>query len=150
MKQREGVFAAVSEVLGETAFNGKVSLNDTQKEQVYAHIMAGFRSGTITHRNPPADDKELKKYTVGLVNNWMRKDKALNGGVKYEVKNPGSRTGSGDESLKNAKLLLSVTEEAEARQQIQAYITRRIGELKPKKTIDLSALPPELQKFVPA
>lgn len=45
------------------------------------------------------------KYVVGMVTNWFNKSKELNGGVKYETKNPGSRIGSGDEQLKELGLL---------------------------------------------
>lgn len=146
MNQREGVFMAVETVVGEVT--GKVELNDAQKDQVYAILAQAFKNGDIDYKGGCPDDVKLKKYIPGLVNNWLRKDPALNGNTKYVAKNPGSRAGSGDESLKNMKVLLSMTTDPEHRAAITAEIEARQAELKPKLIVNIEALPPALRKFV--
>lgn len=147
MNQCDGVYSAVCAVLGTTEFGGKVELNKAQKEQVYALLHHGFTAGEIEHRNLP-DSAALSKYIPGLVNNWCRKDKRLNGGVKYVTQRPGIRAGSGDESLKAMKQLLAQTEDEDIRATIEAAIAQRHAELKPKVAVNVEALPPSLRKFV--
>lgn len=148
MNQRDGVYSAVVKVVGEV--DGAIALTKDQKEQVYALISAGFKSGSIEFKGGCPDDAKLAKYIPGLVNNWVRKDTRLNGDVKYTAKRPGSRAGSGDESLKAMKALLAMTPDEDAKRTIQAAITQRQAELKPKATINTDALPPALRKFVTA
>lgn len=143
--QGEAVFQAVCEVAGE--FDGKVELNKAQLETVYSKVLAMFTSGQTSHSKNPSE-AELIKYIPGLVNNWMRKDTRLNGGSKYEAKRPGSRSGSGDESVKAMRQLLSVTSDPEAKGQIQDALDERIASLKPKTEINAAALPEALRHLV--
>lgn len=145
MTQGEAVFQAVSAVVD---VNGAVELSEAQKREVHAIVLDYFLTGQTSHSRNPGKD-ELKKYIPGLVNNWIRKDPRLNGGRKYETKNPGSRTGSGDEPLKAMKALLASTDDPEAKAEILRAIENRKAELTPKKVINVAALPPELVKFVP-
>lgn len=148
MKQGEAVFQAVSKVFDTNEVVPPTSKwSDTQKKEVNTLVFNFFKSGATAHSGNPTD-QQLLKYIPGLVNNWVRKDKRLNGGVKYETKNPGSRSGSGDESVKAMKQLLSATTDPEARQQIQAAIDARLEELKPKVEIKVDALPESLRHLV--
>ena len=142
MNQRDGVFTAVSEVVGE--LNGAISLSKDQKKLVYAIVFAAFKSGQIEHKSLPTD-AELTKYIPGLVNNWTRKDSRLNGGGKYVSQHPGTRVGSGDEALKAMRSLLKATTDKDAVAQIQSAINQRVAELKPKRVINLTALPEALR-----
>lgn len=120
-------------------------------DTICAELMAGFRAGEIDLKGGPnkyPTEKELKTYVLGLMSNWYRKGKELNGGVVYEAKNPGSRAGSGDPQLKNLKTLLAQTEVEADREEIQMYIDQRIAEVTTSKAkskvIDFSVLPAEL------
>lgn len=147
MTQGEAVFTAVSEVVGE--IDGKVELNKAQLETVHSKVLAMFQSGMTVHSKNP-DEAALIKYIPGLVNNWLRKDKRLNGGETYVTKKPGSRSGSGDESIKAMRTLLSVTSDPEAKAQIQTALSERLAELKQKDApqIKVEALPPTLRHLV--
>ena len=144
MTQGEAVYQAVCTVLENNSINEKIELNPTEKKAVYAHVHSYFESSQVAY----SGTAPLSKYVPGLVNNWLRKDTRLNGGGKYSAKNPGIRAGSGDAALKAMKALLSAQTDASARAQIQAAIDQRIAELKPKKVVDLAALPPELRHLV--
>ena len=98
-------------------------------------------------RQKYAADAELKKYVVGLVNNWIRKAPEFNSGNTYQAKNPGSRTGSSDPKLKALKTLLSTVSE-DQKSAVQAAIDARLEELKPKITIDTDLLPEHLRHLV--
>ena len=143
--QKEAVYQAVVNVTG---FNGDgvCEITPEQRKQVNAILFEGFKSGSIQIEELP-DDAALKGYVSGLQSNWLRKDTRLNGGMKYQAKNPGSRAGSSDPSLKAMRALLSsVTTESE-KQEIQSYIDARVSELsitKTAKTVDFSALPADL------
>jgi hypothetical protein len=140
--QRDAVYNAVVAVIGEV--NGKVDLSKTQKAEVHSRLFSEFKAGNVEHSNLP-DDEKLTKYIPGLVNNWVRKDPRLNGGTKYTAKNPGIRAGSGDESIKVMKQLLAMTPDASAKAEIQAAIDARVRELKPKKVLNIEALPVSLR-----
>lgn len=152
MKQGEAVFQAVSAVFGE--INGALpetgKWTSEQKNAVYAAMLTSFKAGQWTKTSGGTDDAAVQKYIPGLVNNWVRKDKRLNGGIKYETKNPGSRTGTTDESVKAMKQLLAVTVDPAVKQQIQAAIDARLEELKPKAKINVEALPEALRHLAPA
>lgn len=146
MNQRDAVFNAVLSAVG-GSIDGAVTLTKEQKEQVHTELVAGFVAGTIEFRGTNTE-AGFRKYVPGLVNNWLRKDKRLNGGEKYIPKHPGSRAGSGDESLKAMKLLLSTVQDASARSDIEKEIEKRKLELKPKQEINVDALPESLRHLV--
>lgn len=149
-KQKDAVFAAVSQVRGSTEFNGPVELTREERSAVQASLVTGFQSGEITYQGDPTDSTKLASYVSGLVSNWLRKDKRLNGNVSYVAKNPGTRTGSGDESLKAMRTLLAATTDVDAKAEIQLEIDKRVSELKPKKTINVEALPESLRHLAVA
>lgn len=146
MTQGEAVFRAVCAVLGETP-SGRVELTDEQLSAVEQNVFMSFKNGETVH-SKGANDAGLKKYVPGLVNNWLRKDLRLNGGTKYQAKNPGSRSGTGDESVRAMKTLLSMTTDEDARAEIQSEIDKRLSEIKPKAVIDASKLPESLRYLV--
>lgn len=151
MTQGNAVYAAVVAVLG-GEIDGPVQLTDIQLKEVEEAVFFAFKSGQCTKNSGGQDDGSLKKYIPGLVNNWLRKDLRLNGGVKYQAKNPGSRSGTGDDTIRNMKVLLKHFEgNIEAQEQIQLEINKRIEELKPPKTtVDVSKLPESLKHLIPS
>ena len=144
MNQKEAVFQAVVNVTGHSG-DGAVNITPEQRKQVNHILFVGFRNGHI-QLDREFDDAALKAYVSGLQSNWLRKDKRLNGGIKYEAKNPGSRQGSGDSQLKALKALLSTVATEEEKEEIQGYIDARMTELAATKVveIDYSALPADL------
>ncbi len=158
MSQKEAVHSAVTVVLSE---NG-ISITEGEdvsslltrefRAQVTAILVEGFNSGSIVLDKTFSTEAALRTYCSGLTSNWLRKDKRLNGGTKYEAKNPGSRVGSSDASLKAMRLLLNTKTDAADKAEIQAFIDARVDEIKasrkPTKVIDLSAIPAELQHLV--
>jgi hypothetical protein len=143
MKQNDAVFASVCSVLGASSFETAVSLSKDESAKVVEMVTEGIIGGEVDFSDEAKtkyNTRELvRKYVVGMVNNHLRKDKRLNGGVKYEAKNPGSRAGAGDEQLKNLKLLLKMVPD-EAKPEIQAEIDKRIEELKPKVEINWTGI----------
>ena len=157
MNQRQATVSAILSFIGNFELNGPVNaldiITDKQREQVVETICEGFLEGRVDMSAEGkakyfGDPKELKKYVVGLVNNWLRKAPELNGGKAYEPKNPGSRTGSGDRVLKALKELMRTTDDAEAKAEIQAAIDERIKEISPKVEIDVEAIPAHLRKLI--
>lgn len=146
MTQGEAVFQAVQSVMGEQ--DGKYEPRDKQLEAIHNEVLMAFKSGATVHSKNP-DDAALKKYIPGLVNNWLRKDTRLNGGSKYVTKKPGSRSGSGDESVKAMRTLLSFTTDPLAKVAIQQEIDKRVAQLKPVTTINVEALPEALRHLIP-
>ncbi|CAM6003866.1 unnamed protein product [Sphagnum balticum] len=157
-KQKEAVFSAVSSVINEagvTVNEGEsfsTHLNRELRAQVTNILVEGFNSGTIVLDKSFSSDAELRTYCSGLTSNWLRKDPRLNGNVKYAAKNPGSRVGSSDAQLKAMRALLSTKTDIAEKAEIQSFIDARVSEIKssrkPAKSIDVSALPEELQHLV--
>ena len=146
LSQKEAAYQAIVNVTGFSG-EGKCEPSREQRAQINMILCEGFKSGHIA-LDRTFDDSELKAYVSGLVSNWLRKDNRLNGGVKYTPKNPGSRSGSGDAQLKALRALLSTTEDEQERTEIQGFIDKRVAELKPKVTVDFSALPEELRHLI--
>lgn len=148
MTQREAVFQAISNVMGEQ----DVAYNPTkeQRAQVNAILFQGFKEGKIAYDGDLPVDAVLKTYVSGLQSNWLRKDKRLNGGVQYVAKNPGSRTGSTDAGVKAMRVLLATKTDPTDRAEIQSFIDKRLAEIKPTKKVelDVNSLPEGLRHLV--
>ena len=140
--QKEAVYSALVSVCG-VADAG--SPTKAQKQAVHDILVEGFKAGTI-ELSRSYTDQELKNYVTGLLNNWLRKDTRLNGGVNYVPKNPGSRAGSGDAQLKALRALMSTLTDPADRAEVQRHIDARTAELNAAKQpeIDFSKLPAEL------
>lgn len=91
MNQKETVYGMVM------AFVKSKEIQPTQltremKQQITLGLMVGFETKAIEFINSEsnaaklADKNKLRDYCSGLLNNWLRKDARLNGGVKYEPK----------------------------------------------------------------
>ena len=156
MNQRDATCNALISVLADRGVNYEENgptpisevLTSDDKTKVRAMLFTAFRSGKIDFKSPEklSDDKYLKDYISGLVNNWIRKAPEFNCDTVYHAKNPGSRQGSGDEMIKEMKKLLSVTTDAEAKQVIAEAIARRQAEIKPTTvTVNVDVLPAELR-----
>jgi hypothetical protein len=151
--QKEAVYNAVTSVLSEN----NISVSEGQdvntlmtkeyRSQVSAILFEGFRSLTI-ELDRDFNNSDLKAYISGLQSNWLRKDKRLNGGGKYSAKNPGSRAGSGDPSLKAMRALLSTLTSESDKAEVQEAINTRLSEIQVSKiktvAIDYSILPSDL------
>lgn len=145
MTQKEAVFQAVKNVCGEQ--DGAYTPTKEQRAQINQILFEGFRSEKI-ELDREFSDSDLKGYVSGLQSNWLRKDKRLNGNVTYVAKNPGSRAGSGDPSLKAMRALLTTLSTEEEKAEVQSYIDAKVAEINASKkksvTIDFSALPSDL------
>jgi len=89
MKQSDSVVFAVIQVVG--APTGKVTLTKDQFKQVCDIVAESIWDGTTDMSESgrakyDTAEKVRKGYTPGLVNNHLRKHKALNGGIKYVSK----------------------------------------------------------------
>ena len=144
--QGEAVFQAVQQVMGDLD-GSKYDPNKEQLKQIHEVVVTMFLSGVTVH-SKTSDEAQIRKYVPGLVNNWLRKDKRLNGGGVYVPKNPGSRSGSGDESIKAMRTLLSITADAEAKAEIQKAIEARQAELKPKVEVNEALIPESLRHLL--
>ncbi len=144
MKQKDAVRQALINVCGEQ--DGAFTPSKEQRAQVNQILFEGFKAGTI-ELSREYTDTELKAYVSGLQSNWLRKDKSLNGGVAYVAKNPGSRAGSTDPQVKAMRALLATKTDPSERAEIQAFIDKRVSEIKPAKTVTINVadLPAELQ-----
>lgn len=162
MNQRTATVQACLAVLKERGqhyeLNGSVNigevLTEADKSKIRDIVFAGFKADKIEMSEESkakyGEDKALKGYVSGLVNNWIRKAPEFNNGEKYTAKNPGSRAGSSDEQIKEMRKLLSGTADATVKAVIQAEIDARQAELvfQAAPTIDVSKLPESLRHLV--
>jgi hypothetical protein len=140
-KQKEAVFSAVSSVLTEAGIsvtegeNFATHLSRELRAQVTNILVEGFNGGTIALDKSFENDADLRTYCSGLTSNWLRKDPRMNGGVKYVAKNPGSRVGSADPTIKSMRTLLATRTDLTAtdRAEIQAAIDSRVAEVRSSK-----------------
>ena len=146
MTQKEGVYQAIKSVTDFTD-GEKIELTREQKSEVRGILIDKFENGEIELKN---EQDDIKKYVNGLLNNWLRKDKRLNGNTVYKAKNPGSRTGNTDAQVKNLRLLKKTTNDPTAIAEIDEAIAARLAEIKPevKVEIDATAIPTHLQHLL--
>lgn len=98
ISQREAVFLEVMKVvrdekivIGESQ-SFKSLITENQFKKIYSALMEGFRTSKIAlkatdgNKQKLADNKRLEIYVIGLVNNWMRRDKRLNGTLNTKNK----------------------------------------------------------------
>jgi len=141
MKQKEAVYALVM------AFEGFQADSKDHRARVIDDLVIGFRAGEID-LDREYDDKGLRNYCSGLLSNWLRKDERLNGGVKYEAKNPGSRAGVGNSQLTAIRNLKKATDPKDPRYEMivecEAKCLAEIAASKEVK-IDYSKLPEALR-----
>jgi hypothetical protein len=153
--QKQAVTNAVLSVFPDYEMNGETILSDIltreSKVEIRAILFAGFKAGGITFENRAllADDAYVSKYVTGLLDNWIRKNPEFNNGAKYETKNPGSRSGSQDETIKALRNLMKCVE-GETKAEVQKAINERMAEIKPESTvtINVDALPAHLRHLV--
>jgi hypothetical protein len=156
VNQKTGVFNAVCSVLNANSFDSAVKLTKEQTATVIGVLVAGFNAGEISLSEEAkvkfAEAKEMKKYCNGLLSNWLRKDLRLNGNVKHEIANPGSRAGSGDKVLKELKKLKATLTNADQLAAVNKEIEKRMEIVKAEKAkkleIDIEQIPAELRHLV--
>lgn len=91
------------------------------------------------------------KYVVGMVTNWFNKSKELNGGVKYETKNPGSRAGGSDPMLREMRLLKKQLAEVgndDGVAKVEAAINERIAQINATKLKTVEINPDNLPEHL--
>ena len=148
MTQGEAVHTAVRATFPEGRVPPTTEWSNEQKVSVHRNILGMFLSGLVNKNSGGSDEVTLMKYIPGLTNNWVRKDTRLNGGTQYVPKNPGSRTGSGDEQLKNLKVLLTMVTD-DAKVAVQVEIDKRIEVLRPKpQMLNIDAIPESLRHLI--
>ena len=160
LNQKEAVFAATMSVLSENSINLEGNIADVVTKEIRHDICAivseGFAKGEIelrdtnSNREKVTDPKLMTNYVSGLVNNWHRKDKRLNGGMQYATKNPGSRVS--DPQLKALKALGKKFVGTDKSSKIQAEIEKRTAELTSAKVkaveVDMTQVPEELKSLL--
>jgi hypothetical protein len=155
MNQKESVYSATIAVAQEDgiSFNNALEIQKTSKDKIVDLVTESIISGdtefSADARAKHVDTAAIRKYVVGLVNNWFRKDTRLNGGSKYVAKNPGSRQGIADPQIKELKKLLDLHPEAAT--DINAAINARQAEINATKvqiTVNLDLIPASLRGLV--
>jgi hypothetical protein len=147
MTQKEAVYQAVIKVC--SLADGAYIPTKEERASINQILFEGFKSEMIA-LDEAKTDSELKGYVSGLQSNWLRKDKRLNGNVTYVAKNPGSRAGSTDPQIKAMRALLATKTDLSEREEIQAFIDKRVSEVKPTKTVTINVddLPEELRHLI--
>jgi len=149
MKQREAVYLSTTEVLAHKGIEFMPSVTDVRdvvnteiRKEIADRVVNLFKSGGVEFKGTDAnqaklsDEKLLRNYVTGLITNWFNKDPQLNGGSKYQAKNPGSRAGSSDAQLKEMRLLkkhLETIGNTEGIARVEEAIQARIAELRTEK-----------------
>jgi hypothetical protein len=147
----------------EFELNGPKTMKDvlgtdkSMKEEIVSELMNGFTDGDIQMKKSAADkhigegkESSLKKYVVGLVDNWVRKNPEFNSGESYAIKNKGSRAGQGDEEIKNLRLMKKTQTDEAVLAQIDEAIEARLTVIKPTAvvTINAEAIPEHLRHLL--
>lgn len=127
MNQKDAVYLAIRQLKPtEVDSDRPVKLTKQEKKIVEAKLFDGFRKGRIQYNNELPSDDKLALYVSGLVSNWLRKDRRLNGDTQYVPRRP--RTAStlkhlpeslSNEDIKTIKKMTAPGEE------VTVYVVRR-------------------------
>jgi hypothetical protein len=160
-KQVDAVIHYTKQVLADQFQPGVPVASYVTKEQrsdiallVADSIITGETQMSDEARTKYQDQAKLLVYVHGMVKNWFAKSKELNGNVKHEYKNPGSRAGQGDAKLKELKALkanLVAAGNHEGAAKCDEFIAKRMAELKPAteaKAINPDLIPDELKDLI--
>lgn len=135
VSQRDSVVNEVKAILGST-FNSSLSakdqLTDDQFLTIKSNIFNGIINGTIAFSKEITDEKEVNKYISGMISNYLRKVKELNGGISYSPSSVVSNSRDA-QLLELNKLSKSYTENSSEFNQIQEAILLRKAELELEK-----------------
>lgn len=158
--QKASVFAAVVAYLEEKGIshndNQEVALDKEGRKTVIEMVAQSAISGDMA-MSAEAFAKydtieKMRGYCNGLLSNWLRKDTRLNGGGKYVAKNPGSRTGQGDDVLKNLKALKTTLTEDAHIQAVDEEISKRQAELQASKAkkvaVNFDVIPDSIRELL--
>jgi hypothetical protein len=153
LTQKEGVFNAIVELFGFVPAKGVVfDPTKEQRKEIIELVSVEITEGRVDF-SAEAKAKYnsfdlVKGYVNGMVSNWLRKDTRLNGGDAYVTKNPGSRAGQGDETLRNLKALKATLTEASHIEAVDEEIAKRTAEIAASKAktvqVDMSKIPANL------
>lgn len=115
VSQKDAVFSAVISVLKENGVEFMVNqdtlsdvLDKDLRMLIINNLINKFKTGAVV-LSKGYNDKELKSYVGGLVNNWTKKDMRLNGGITHTIQQPGSRIGQTDPMAKELRKMLIAT-----------------------------------------
>lgn len=136
MSQKESVIFQVKAVLGNSFDQltpARNLLTDDQLSVIKENIFNGIIAGTIDFGKEVTDHKELQRYVSGMVSNYLRKAKELNGGSDYSPQSNGRGSRDAQVSELN-KLLKTYTEGTEQYSQIQLAIEERKAALVAERT----------------
>jgi hypothetical protein len=160
--QKEAVYAAVKAYLDDKSIqhdDGQlVSLDKDGRKTVIEMIATAAMNGNMAF-SAEAKAKydtieKVREYGNGLLSNWLRKDKRLNGGSTYVAKNPGSRAGQGDETVKALRALKTQLSEKSQIEAVDSELTKRLDFLRAGKkkqvTIDINLLPESVRNLFKA
>jgi hypothetical protein len=86
--QKDAVINAVASILGdryEAGINARELLSADEVTAVKNTVANGILSGSVSYSKDISDEKAVRRYVAGLVDNHLRKAKELNGGMKYSA-----------------------------------------------------------------
>ena len=159
-KQVQAVINAVTVVLGDNFTPNTTTVLSTltkeQKEEVRNIIFDGVMSGDVVYNKSTVNATAVKRYVNGMVDNHLRKSKALNGGVPYKPSSSGSKR---DPQLRELNKLLKTFEPGtDQYSQVQTSIGSRSAQIQVEKSqksiadvrasIDTSVLPDNLASML--
>lgn len=120
--QKDAVINAVTSILGDRFRAGINARNILSADEIVAvknTVANNILNGSVSYSKDASDEKAVRRYVAGLVDNHLRKALELNGGVKYSA-----ATTRGPRANKATKAT------------------------KPRNDIDMSVLPSDLQSIL--
>ena len=157
MKQKDATISTVLNVLADRGvvyeMNGPVILktifSPDDRTKAIDELCAMYTRGEYEITTKPSE-AELRKYVSGLLTNWVSKYDGFNSGVKHAIKNPGSKAGQGNATVKALRAMLESDKYESARADIQVALDLELAKtrVKTEAKIDASFLPESLRHLV--
>lgn len=154
MSQKDGTFNVVKTVLNDF----KREINPTEQVVLSSEERAGciqrlcsmLENKTIfTSKN--YNESGRKTYAGGLLSNWLKKDRRLNGDIEFQLKNPGSRANNTTPEIIELKKLHKHVKGTEDESKVKSMLDDKVTEHRQSRqmqAIDITLIPAELQDLV--
>lgn len=159
LSQKECVFITIEEFFTNNGWvlskDKKVVLSLKDKKDIIESLtnkaMLGCMSLELESKAKYHSRELMLGYCTKLLNNWLRKDIRLNGGIKFFIKNPGSKAGTSDPQIKQLKEIKSKIVDTTYVKAIDEQIGIRLSKInngKKLKSINKDILPEDIQSLI--
>lgn len=135
LSQKDAVYQATMAVLQQNGVGFEdgqdvreaISENPKLRGQIRDLVFEGLKNGQVAFGNGDnkPDDRSMRTYATGLISNWFRKDKRLNGGQRYQPgssRDQGGQVSGSEDRIRKLQAAIESTDDDDLKKRLQEAI----------------------------